>query len=124
MSEETPIRDLFDQLHDEGIVPEDQKPLPYLGWWLKEPWLDSTRISYYRGKFWIDTKKKWPYPKSQIDTELLVEKCRELLEESLEDGRPPNRRKFQEFLSENTGTFTKEIRTGDEWERVEVDVRD
>lgn len=122
------IRELFGEIHDRGIVPAEQKPLPYLGWSLRTSSLETLKVSYTKGKFWLDPKAKWGYPSSQITTALAYGKAIELLRESLEDGRPPNYAEFQTFLSENTGKFTitdtHKTHDGLEHRTVTVNVRD
>lgn len=91
------ISDLLDQFHEEGIVPEDEKPIPYLGWWWRE--IDYAAISYHQRKLWVDAAKKWGYPMSYVsDTEGLREDIISFLEEHLESGKNPDNKEFQRLL--------------------------
>lgn len=92
------IKELIDEIHNRGIVPETTKPVNYLGWYWRE--IEYATISYHDGKLWINAAKKWGYPFYKPDEiEPIREKIKELLVESLEDERPPNRKEFQRFLA-------------------------
>lgn len=94
------ISEVLDLFHEEGIVHEDDKPIPYLGWWWRE--IEHAVISYYQRKLWVNAARKWGYPSSSVKSNQRLKKdTLDFLKRHLKKKKHPHNDEFQKLLFEH-----------------------